>query len=173
VTADEFTSEMLAELRKEFFAQATAKRFFQEVDLLKKAIFYPASWMHRRGAKAGPEKYLQILRLIIRTIKRNGNLVRRSEIRSFGLYFYKCVQEHMNHHGDGYYEQAKCRPVADMLDPAIRKLRDQDASRTTEALAEAHRTLAIRSGRKKAKSSATALDLFDRCKTPARAIQKG
>jgi hypothetical protein len=74
----------------------------------------------------------------------------------------------MQHYGDDYYQAAKAaRPIASLLDPASRKLQQTEASRTTEALAEAHRTLASRRGRKNAKTMALERDLFGPCKGAA------
>jgi hypothetical protein len=148
MTADEFAAEMLAELRKEFFARTPDKQFHQEKHLLLQAIAFPARYLNDRGASALPSKYRAILHEVITTIKKKGN---RGQIRRFSVYFLHCVQEHMKHHGDDYYDDAKAaRPVASLVNTAIRKLRATEAFRTTDALSQAHRTLATRAGRKKA-----------------------
>lgn len=148
MTADQFTSEMLAVLRREFFASAIdEKEFFQEKDLLLQAIAYPARYLNDRGAVALPSKYRAILRTVVGTIKAKGN---RRQIRRFSVYFLHCVQEHMKHHGDDYYQDAKsARPVASLLEPALRRLQASEATRTTAALSEAHRALSSRAGRRK------------------------
>lgn len=79
MTAEEFTAEMLLELRREFFKEKTDKQFYQERNALLQAISYPARYLNDRGAKALPSKYQAILRTVISTIKRKGN---RAKIRS-------------------------------------------------------------------------------------------
>lgn len=170
MTADQFAADMLAELRKEFFSQATEKQFHQEKHLLLQAIAAPARYLNERGANASASKYRAIIRTVIRVIKEKGN---RAKIHRFSVYFLHCVQAHMQHQGDEYYQSAKAsRPIASLLDPAIRKLQQTEASRTTEVLAETHRTLAGRGRRKNAKTMAFESDLFDHCKGRASALQK-
>ncbi len=173
MTAEELTAEMLAELRREFFKRSTDKQFNQEAHLLRQAIYFPARYLNDRGARALPSKYRQILRIVIQTIKAKGN---RAKIHRFSVYFLHCVQEHMKHHGDEYYQAAKsARPVASLLDPALRRLQSQEARDATEVLAQAHRFLALRSGRKraiqKAEKGIQELDLFAQCKPVARPVQ--
>ncbi len=129
--------------------------------MLLEAITYPARYLNQRGAQAVASRYQQILRTVIRAVKTKGN---RAVVRRFSIYFFKCVQEHMAHHGDEYYEEAKTRPLGALVKPAIRKMRQAEAVETTDALASAHRVLALRSGRKRAiqksAKAAAPMDLF-------------
>jgi hypothetical protein len=108
-----FVEEMLSRIRREFFRYATNKQFFQERPLLIQAITGPAKYMNERGVKAPASLYRRILQTVIDTIRQKGN---RSKIQRFSVYFLHCVQEHMKHHGDEYYYQAKAaRPIGSLL----------------------------------------------------------
>lgn len=147
MTADDLTAAMLVELRRKFFHR-NERLFYQERALLIQAIAFPARYLNDRGAKAPASKYRSILRLVIRTIKAMGRI---GAIHSFGHYFLHAVQLHMQHHGDDYYQEAKApRSIASLLDPAARKLAAAEAATVTDALAQAHRALATKAGRKKA-----------------------
>jgi hypothetical protein len=159
MTAEELTTSMLGELRRDFYR--ADKQFFQERDLLISAIAYPATYLNERGVKAGASKYRSILRTVIGTIKSKGN---RGSIHSFGRYFLYCVQQHMRHHGDAYYHEAKePRTVEVYIDPILRKLRRTEATETTDALVQARRAISVRSGRRKAPASKQP-ELFSRLK---------
>jgi hypothetical protein len=95
--------------------------------MLIQAITWPAEWMNRRGAKLPASGYKRILGTVIQTIKRHGEQVK---FRRFSLYFFKAVQEHMNHHGDEYYEAAKCRSIGAMLPAATRDVRTPSRRRS-------------------------------------------
>jgi len=79
-----FVEEMLGRIRREFFAQHTDKRFFQERSMLIQAITYPAHWMNDRGAKLPASGYRRILGTVIDTIMRRGN---RAKIQRFWSIF--------------------------------------------------------------------------------------
>jgi hypothetical protein len=150
---------MLRELRREFFAKYTDKRFFQERPMLIQSITWPARWMNDRGVKARPEIYRGILRTVIKTIRERGNV---SRIRRFSVYFLHSVQEHMKHHGDQYYYTAKAaRPIADVLPAAIRASNrpGRDPDPTTSTLSELNRVLRSTGGRRR-RDSVGQLDLL-------------
>jgi hypothetical protein len=147
MTPEEFTSEMLQELRHEFMRGASDKQFFQERTTLIEAITLPARYLNDRGAVALTAKYRGILHTIMNTIRRKGN---RAVVRRFSIYFLKCVQEHMHHHGEDYYNDSKSLSGRVLLQSALRDLRRTEALNATAALAEAHRALRLRGGRRKA-----------------------
>jgi hypothetical protein len=106
-----------------------------------------------------------ILRTVIETIVAKGN---RAKIERFSVYFLHCVQQHMQHHGEQYYDLAKAaRRAADLLPEALRASHIVKADRTTEVLSELHRTLKSRAGRKKRGFKDSAPDLFGPCKARA------
>lgn len=153
MTADEFTAEMLAELRREFFKTATDRQFYQERNLLLQAIAAPARYMNDFDAKALPSKYQAILRTVIRAIKTKGN---RAKIHRFSVYFLHCVQEHMRHHGDRYRAEAKIPRgvIGPLVNRELRRLQNAEGTDATAILAGTHRPLRLQSGRKRAAAPA-------------------
>jgi hypothetical protein len=111
------------------------------------------------GVVAPPGLYRRILRTVIKTIEEKGNC---RSIRQFSFYFWRCVELHMEHNGDRYYEQLKTpRHIVSYVEPADRGLHAIEASETTNTLAEMHRILVIRSGRqKKSPKKANEPELF-------------
>jgi hypothetical protein len=171
-----FVQEMLRLIRREFFAQNTDKRFFQERPKLIEAITWPARWMNDHGARLPASDYRRILGIVIDTIKRKGN---RAKIQRFSIYFLHAVQEHIKHHGDQYYYEAKAaRPIGAILPAVTRHVRPGAApDRTTETLSQMNRILRSPGGRRRrirsGKNSASEGDLFGLCKPAAARLQNG
>ena len=87
----------------------TQRQFFQERDLLRQAIAFPAARLKERlGVTATDDLYRRILRTVIDTIKEHGN---RAKIQQVSAYFLHAVQTHMDHHGEEYYESREGREV--------------------------------------------------------------
>jgi len=167
----QLADEMLATLRKEFFRGSHERVFFQQRDLLRQAITFPAKYLNDRGAAswgALPGDPVDG----DRHHKRHGN---RAKIERFSVYFLHCIQAHMQHHGDEYYEASKQpRTVGSLAAGLLQKARSSEpADNTVETLAEVHRILS--SGRRIRKPKKTALqtDLFGPCKPPAKARIQG
>lgn len=169
-----FIVEMLALLRRFFFAQANEKQFYQEKPLLEEAICYPSRYIHERGGKLPMSRYRGILTKIIDTIRRKGAV---SQIRRFSVYFLHAVQEHMRHHGDEYLPEAKNlaagTPISRIVPGALRRFKasinsDQAA---TQLLADRHKFLASRRTIPKRKNRNSEADLFSSCNRPAKAAQ--
>ena len=146
------TARFLRSIRKQFYPGAE-KHFFQELNLLKQAIAYPANWLDMRGVRLNAERYQAILTTVIRTVNQNGNL---AAVRSPGRYLLHAVQEHMKHQGETYYNQAKSTRNA--IDAVMAGLRPAPGATTADdqtvpVLAQAYRVLAVAKpagGRKKA-----------------------
>lgn len=166
----DLTKRFLRSLKNRFYAPAPADRlFYQEKNMLLQAITFPAVWLDRRHVKLTAAQYETILIKIIRTINQHGQL---STVSSPGRYLLKCVQTHMAHHGDTYYQRAKAtRTLVDdvlagvITDPAKRaQAETARADSTTAELAAAYRLLeAPKGGRKKSSppaDSANSVDLF-------------
>jgi hypothetical protein len=144
-----FIEDQLRKIRREFYPRARwgEKRFYQDRPMLIQAITWPARWMNDRGVKALPSVYRGILSTVIETIKLHGN---RAEVRRFSLYFFKSVQEHMNHHGEEYYYQAKVRPVSGILSDVTRNLgRVQSPDPTTSVLSQINQVIRSKGGRRR------------------------
>lgn len=144
----DFVAVQLEELRRTFFAKTPAKRFFQEKGLLLSAISYPATHLKKRYGVSTPETLSSaILGNVVQTIVKKGN---RAKIQRFSVYFLHCVQEHMKHHGEEYYDRAKAAlRLAESLPEIMAKVRVGEIQRSTDVMVALHRTLKSRGGRKK------------------------
>lgn len=156
--APEFLTEQLTVIRRTFFAGKTDRQFFQERDLIQSAITFPAKHLlERYGVKAPDSVYAKALKTVIETIVAKGN---RSRIERFSVYFLHCVQEHLKHHGEEYYEAAKVsHRTAEQLPEILRAVRRGEMERTADVLIELNRALKSRAGRKK-KQAAVQPTLF-------------
>jgi hypothetical protein len=165
---------VLAGVRRDFYANVDAKRFFQDRSMLMRAITQPAQWLKKRGARLPGSKYRAILATVIDTIKRHG----AREKGYFPRYFLFCVQEHMKHHGDEYLAQAKTldgkrnigpRAINELVTGALKGTTPGGVDLTVDVLAEAHRALITRGGRiRKAEKAESGFDLFPDCKPVAK-----
>jgi hypothetical protein len=97
----EFIDQMLRMLRGQFYAD-NAKGYFQQQNLLKKALTELASFLFSRGVSLPQDRYQAILMDIIQTIKRHGAT---DKIQFFGGYFLHSVQRHIVKHGHEYYAE--------------------------------------------------------------------
>lgn len=163
--ASEIMDEALAAIRKAFYRDAE-KEFFQDMTFLRQAVTFPASWLHERGVGLESARYREILWTILGGIRRHGQM---GKVRRRAVYLLHCVQEHMRHHGEDYYEDGKrLRRAVDAVLLGTRK-RGPAPDSTVAVLAEVHRVLA---GRRRAtrpapcKASETP-DLFA-CNGPAK-----
>ncbi len=165
--------EMLARLRQTFLAGATDRQFFQEANALKIAICSPARWLDDRGVKANAGLIRKILETVIATIQKHGK--RPAQINRFSIYFAYAVQEHMKHHGEEYYDQAKgSRRIGAILPKVIVSLKQSPgADQASNVMAEVHRALGSRRRARAHKSRDSEPGLFDLCNTDARAPHVG
>lgn len=151
--AAQFVEEMLRRIRHEFFARLPEKQFYQERLMLIRAITWPDVWMDRRGVKAPISTCRRILGIVVGAIKQHGNQVK---YRRFSLYLFKAVQEHMNHHGEQYYYEAKVRPAAavvpDVMSLMSRSTRSPEVA-AVQDLARISRLLKSPGGRRRRRDS--------------------
>ena len=159
----------LRSLRNQFY-KGEDKLFFQERRLLMAAICYPAQWLDQRAVRLNAKRYTDILTKIIRAINAHGQL---STVRSMGRYLAKCVQEHMSHHGDAYYEEAKAtrNVIDDVLLGLGNRVQKGAAIPATDStvpdLAKLHRLLGAKKPRRKTAATPMQKDLF----TPAKPVK--
>lgn len=171
--ATHFVEEMLHQIRRDFYPAPRwgEKRFYQDRQTLIEAITWPANWMKikDRCVNLAISDYRRILNTVTATIKRHGKQVK---FRRFSLYFFKAVQEHMDHHGDQYYYAAKVRPVSAIL-PAVTRdaARRRAFDQTTDTLAQINRLVRSPGGRRRRDSGGSEADLFSSCKRDAPPVQ--
>ena len=166
---EELVNRFLRSLRNQFY-KGEDKLFFQERRLLIAAICYPAQWLDQRAVRLNAKRYTGILTKIIRTINQHGRL---SRVRCMGRYLLHCVQTHMSHHGDAYYEEAKAtRNVIDDVLLGLGKRVQSGAAipvadSTVPDLAKLHRLLGTKKPRRKTAATPVQKDLF----TPAKPVK--
>lgn len=178
--ANQFVAEMLASIRRDFFAKLTERQFYQERSMLMRTITYPARWITERGTGATATIGLvrRVLVTVIDTIKSKGNT---AGIERFSVYFLHCVQRHMMIHGEDYYIAAKApKTSAAVVDGVMRRIAGagdssgrQARDSAVENLAEVHRVLSGRARIQKGRKTAFEMDLFRPCKSNAKPPQKG
>jgi hypothetical protein len=163
MAADNLVKSFLHRLRTQFYPD-DEKGFFQSRSMLITAITLPARWLDERGVRLPEKRIEEILVGIIRGIQHHGDTGR---IGYFCAYFLKCVQDHMKHHGDDYYEEGKRLRL--VLDTAVENLTKKQAARlgdaqdrTTAELAALNRLVSSTAvkKRKAARPAGTQLDLF-------------
>jgi hypothetical protein len=103
MAAEDFLQAQLRKIRFQFLPD-DPKAFFQQQKMIIKAICYPATYLQKRGVQLPERRLEQILNEVLRGIMHHGQT---SKITWFGGYFLKCIQEHMSHHGDEYYDEGK------------------------------------------------------------------
>ncbi|MDD5349267.1 MAG: hypothetical protein PHQ12_03555 [Chthoniobacteraceae bacterium] len=161
---EQLVNRFLRSIQHQFYKAPHQKLFFQERNLLLQAICWPARYLDDRAVKISATRYTALLTGIIHTINEHGNL---AAVRSPGRYLLKAVQEHMQHHGEDYYQVGKrTRDAIDDimhgLKPRVEGAEIQSADDSTvPALAETHRILsATMGGRRKTAAPAVQPDLF-------------
>lgn len=136
----QLTDSFLRRIRKQFYG-GRDKAFFQERRMLLQALTWPARYLDDRAVHLTARQYQDLLNKIIGTIVREGDL---PKIKHVGAYLLHCVQEHMRHHGDEYYELGKS--IREGIATVMRKLTpgptDPQTEPITAQLAAVHRVLA-------------------------------
>ncbi len=157
-TATDILRALMDRVRREMFGHLPEKAWYSQQAMVKKALTYPAHWLHERHIHFTAERYREITDGIITTMVRKGNL---RSVTFMGRYILTCFQEHMRHHDDTYYLEGK--GIHSHLDAALHRaeLRLKSAADpTVTALAEAHSLIAIGKRKPKAKPPAPEPDLF-------------
>jgi hypothetical protein len=163
LSPSQFIEQMMGMLQRQFYPD-NEKEFFQDRDLLMMSITAPAEYLEARAVRVPLKRQSEIFREIIQTIKQNGNTVK---IRRFSAYLLHCVQTHLQHHGDEYYDEGK--RTRDALEDVMKGWRVvsgkvADPGDSVERLAELNAMVrAARGGRKKGckrPSKGPQMDLF-------------
>lgn len=133
-------------VRRDFYKGKPDKTWFAQQAMVKKALLYPARWLHEKAVEIPAARYEAILTDILDTAARHGDL---SKVTYMSRYLLFCVQEHMSHHGDKYYrEGVSIRNVVGLLMSTVDKVK-RGADGTVPAFAQADSVLQV--GKRKAK----------------------
>jgi hypothetical protein len=106
--------------------------------LKRNVVLWPARFMVAKGFTVPAPRYESILRSIFSDVAVHG---KTGAIKYWPGYLMKCVQDHMRHHWEEYYDEAKSiRSTAEIALLHLGKLQRQNDP-TVEALAAAHKVL--------------------------------
>jgi len=138
-TPEDLVDRLLETIRGQFCAQMTGKEWGQARHFLKRnVVLWPARFMFGKGFTVPAARYEAILRSVFADIKTHG---KADAIKYWPGYLMKCVQDHLRHHWEEYYAEAKSiRSAAETALMHLGKLQHQHDP-TVEALAAAHKVL--------------------------------
>lgn len=149
---DEVVGELLGLIRNQFCPDMPDTIWFRDNAPFIKArvILWPASFMVGKGFTVPGERYLEILRGIIRGIQQHGQT---ANIKHWPRYLAVCVQRHFQKHWEEYYNEAKS--AAALTDAAIlglKALKRDSAPDGVSVMAATHRLLLARTKRQKGRA---------------------
>ncbi len=148
----QFADEMVAEVRRRLFDGVPEKVWWQNRQYVLKAVTEPADYLHERGAALPASRYRDIIREVIRSIEAHGDLGR---IRRMAFYFLDCVQKHMRHQGDRYYEEGKHRTISPVVKSEMKRMQVREESvQVTAVLAGVRADLVKSNGGRRKKAVA-------------------
>jgi hypothetical protein len=161
-------AELMQRVRLDLYRGRPDKQWYQQQDTVKKALTWPAAWLEQRKVPMSPERYRAILGGILDTMGANGKL---TAVTYPGAYLLHVVQQHMEHHGDTYYQEckgARNRVTLEMaaVEKAVADRRSSPAADIIAPFAQVHAALAIGKSKGRPKAAAASLqpDLFARAK---------
>ena len=103
--AADIIAASLDEIRARLYdRRAWSERFYPERDMLISAITWLATWFKKRGVAPSGQRYRAIIARVVQDIDRHMRIDRP---KCMALYFHGCLQKHMQHQGETYYNEAK------------------------------------------------------------------
>lgn len=135
MTGEDVIKEALERVRAKFYELQPA-RFAQDREFLVKALTIPAEWLHSRAVAMPAKWHAEIIRRILDEAEKFATGL----IKYTPGYLMKCVQDHMRHQGERYYNAAKATPRA--VGKVVRQISretQEEAAIATLLLAEVHR----------------------------------
>lgn len=103
---DAIVNELLYMVRSQFCTDMTDEVWFRDnCHFIKvRVIFWPATFMVKKGFTIGANRYLEIMKEIFRGIQQHGET---SGIKHWPRYLAVCVQRHFQNNWETYYNEAK------------------------------------------------------------------
>jgi len=152
-TPKEVIDDLLGAVRSQFYGEISERRWFQDRDLiLRNVVLYFAHWLNERGVTLPTTDYKRIVLDVLQTIKRHGNT---SQIKYLPAYLAHCLQTHLRHHGEEYYEAAKrLRHITHHVIDGIAKLAENRGPDPISVMADLRSSIKVKGGRKKGTKSA-------------------
>jgi hypothetical protein len=151
--AADIIAAALEEIRARLYdRRAWGARFFQERDMLISAITWLATWFKKRGVAPSAQRYRAIIARVVQDIDRHMKV---DQPKCMALYFHHCLQKHMQHQGENYYDEAKA--LRNVIQAVTRTVTARQATATAsqapvETLADIYSQLAAK---RRGKSSRT------------------
>lgn len=92
-------------LRRKFYSfPGSEKAFFQQRnDLLRRVVLYPATWLNKRGVTIHGDAYRELFMKVFMQAAAHGV----DKVKYPPAYLAAVIQNHLRHHGEEYYEEAK------------------------------------------------------------------
>jgi hypothetical protein len=108
--------ELLRQVRVFLYSGLPDHSWFTQQARCKATLTFPGAWLDERKVELSSERYQQIMQAILVTIKEHCPNPR--QLGPFPCaYLHRCVELHMQHHGDEYYQEGKS--VRNALDRAM------------------------------------------------------
>lgn len=146
MTPDVLISHLMGRVKTMFYADLPERSWFNQMVRVKAALTLPAVWLQDRQVELSSERYQSIVEGILNTIRAKG----RRKVGAFPCaYLHACIESHLKHHIDEYYEEGKAiRNRLRIAMPDLEKARI-GADGTVPIFAQVHATLDA--GKRKAK----------------------
>jgi len=156
---DAVIDELLKKARAILYKDLPDRAWFTQQGRVKAALTLPAKLLDERKVELSSDRYQAILDGVLDTIKANG----RRDLGAFPCaYLHHCVEAHMHHHVDEYYEEGKS--VRNSLDRLFTRIGKTQATiiPVISTFAQVHATLDVGKRKPKIKPVAAGLqpDLF-------------
>lgn len=104
-TPQEVVNDILGVIRRQFYADASDKQFYQDRNfLLRNVVLYPAAWLNAKAVTLPTSRYKQIILDVLQEIKRHGQT---GTVKYWPGYLRHCLQQHFRHNGEAIYNEAK------------------------------------------------------------------
>ncbi|HEX7861819.1 MAG TPA: hypothetical protein VF773_15905 [Verrucomicrobiae bacterium] len=155
----EIVADVQSAIRNQFYGDALDRWPKDQHFIKREFTLYFASWLDKRGVSLPPHQYKQILLERLNEIKVHGNT---RAIKYWPGYLKHVLQEHLKHHGEEIYEQAKSlRTLAENTLLSLGKAATDGSPDPVAAMAAARRDLLqARSAKRPSKTKTTQLDLL-------------
>jgi hypothetical protein len=100
----DIVTDLQTAIRNQFYADARDRWMKDQHFIKREFTLYLATWLDKRGVTLRPDRYKTLLLDLLNDIKTHGNT---SAIQYFPGYLKHVLQQHLKHHGEDLYHEAK------------------------------------------------------------------